>query len=377
MSDKEMRIREEIEKSGGPVGDLRLALAECLIEQEKYAEAWENLHITFDEEDDSASQRAGSLMIDLLLHGHCVELVEPYFICFLFNLYAVDDEDKKRLVIAKAATVTDDSDLAYCIDLYANISGGEEYVAELYRGLGESQLCDLYYSADDGYVKTEIAKALLDRGERQFISDEVFCDMYDGLEVTAALAEYLIEKQDNEALIWLYSENKYERDWDWNEVNETLYAPIIEYILGTEDVSVVSEFIKANEESFGDIYTDLRYAICEFVSNNYLDESGNVRKEWGDLTEVYTMLVDMVFDAQSERDAELTYSDFDKAFVKDAFTACQHYFTDEALEESFGDYDGQIGFSTIYGNVIITEVKDEFLSNLKGALKAVEEKYFY
>ena len=377
MSDKEIRIREEIEKGCGDVGELNLALAECLIEQEKYSEAWEHLKISFDADNGSVGDKACKIMLDLLLHGHCVELVEPYFICFLFNLYAVDDKDKKRLVIAKAATVTEYSDLAYCIDLYANISGGDEYVAELYAGLGADSLKELYYSAEDSDVKTELAKHLLDCGERQFISDEVLCDMYDGLEITVALAEYLIEKQDNEALIWLYSENKYECYWDWNDVNETLYAPIIEYILGTEDVSVVSEFVKANEESFGDIYTDLRYAICEFVSNNYLDESGNVRKEWGNLTEVYTMLVDMVFDAQSERDAELTYSDFDKAFVKDAFTACQQYFTDEALEESFGDYDGQIGFSTIYGNVIITEVKDEFLSNLKGALKAVEEKYFY
>lgn len=377
MSDKEMRIRAEIEKSGDASGELRLALAECLIEEGEYAEAWENLHIAFDEGDDAVGDKVCALMIDLLLHGHCVEAAEPYFICLLFNLYAISDEDKKRIVKAKAATVTEDSDLEYCIELYANISGGAEHVVELYDGLGNDQLCDLYYSADDSYIKTEIAKVLLDRGERQFISDEVLCDMYDGLEITVALAEYLIEKQDNEALIWLYSENKYECYWDWNDVNETLYAPIIEYILGTEDVSVVSEFVKANEESFGDIYTDLRYAICEFVSNNYLDESGNVRKEWGNLTEVYTMLVDMVFDAHSERDAELTYSDFDKAFVKDAFTACGQYFTDEALEESFRDYDGQIGFNTIYGNVIITEVKDEFLSNLKGALKAVEERYFY
>ena len=389
MLDREETIREEIEKNGATDGNLRLELAECLIEQEKYDEAWKTLQICF-ESDAPASQKSCRMMVDLLLGGHCVEIVEPYFLCFLFNLYQIDKEEKKKLILDKAAIVNNHEYLMYCIELYADVVGGDENVLTLYEKfeslceanrinpgeelvwkvgrimqkaieegfdlskLNNRWLVDLYYSIENEHFEMEILKQLFKNDNKEFFCDNLFCDITNGFERTVNLVNYFIDRKNYEAVTWIYNETKCDCQWDWNETNEELYAPIIDFILGTNDVKIVSEFIEANGSYFGNIYTDFQNNICEFVSKNYLDET----------------------DAFGDRDLESIYGCFNKTLLKNAFDSCQKCFTDKALEDSFEILDGATVFNTINGDTIIVEDKEAFLSDLKETLKALEEKYF-
>ena len=242
--------------------------------------------------------------------------------------------------------------------------------------VSDVRLACIYNYTDDEEISLAIRRFIIENRNRHEMSNSMLESFFPDLEIASQLAAYYIWKKDYEVLTWLYMQNKTDCYWDYNDVNDEFFGPIINCILASNDAQVVSDFIKANEDSFGPIYSDYRYYICEFVSNHYLDENGNVRDEWCDLTEVFTMLVDMIFDTFTEEDVERTFGCFNRLFVKNAFETCRNYFTDEALENNFELSDGELWFSTIYGYTFITQNKEGLLEDIKNAFRMVKEKYF-
>jgi hypothetical protein len=57
-------------------------------------------------------------------------------------------------------------------------------------------------------------------------------------------------------------------------------------------------------------------------------------------------------------------------------SSIKHFFTIEALEANISEENGQIIFTTLGGHMIVTEVPDELIENIMGAIKILEEKYF-
>ena len=71
MIDRKKTIRDKIEKKGDTRGDLHLEPAECLIAQEKYDEACENLLFCI-EADTVVRECAYPLIVDILSKGKCI-----------------------------------------------------------------------------------------------------------------------------------------------------------------------------------------------------------------------------------------------------------------------------------------------------------------
>ena len=123
-------------------------------------------------------------------------------------------------------------------------------------------------------------------------------------------------------------------------------------------------------EGFGGIGYEPQYKLIKFVSDRYLDENGAILKEWGDLTEIYRMLVDKIFDIVSNNaEFEDVFGNYSTALVKNAFEMCRDLFTDEALEENFVDWNGELTYDTAYGGGIEVEDKEAFLIKVKDILK--------
>lgn len=414
MLEKEKSIREEIEKTGDLGGGLHLDLAKCLLEQKKYDDAGENLLFCLGA-DTMVRDCAYPLIVDLLSQGKCIDLV-PHMTFEWLRLNCYIEPDKKKAMYMGIAFGTDKlNKIANALDCYILDFGGDENVGAMYdrlenltfeqmpnvdfydycyfeaahdalceavdKGLDLAKLSDvrlacMYNYTDDEEIALAIRRFIIENRNRHEMSNSMLESFFPDLEIASQLAAYYIWKKDYEVLTWLYIQNKTDCYWDYNDVNDEFFGPIINCILASNDAQVVSDFIKANEDSFGPIYSDYRYYICEFVSNHYLDENGNVRDEWCDLTEVFTMLVDMIFDTFTEEDVERTFGCFNRLFVKNAFETCRNYFTDEALENNFELSDGELWFSTIYGYTFITQNKEGLLEDIKNAFRMVKEKYF-
>ena len=413
MIDREKTILQEIEKTGDVGGNLHLELAKCLIEQEKYDEACEQLLFCINA-DTMVRESAYPIIVDLLSQGKCIDLV-PHMTFEWLRLDCYIEPDEKKAMYMGIAFGTDKLEkIANALDCYIIDFGGDENVGAMYdrlenltfeqmpnvdyydycyyeeahdalcealsnglelSKLSEARLTCLLNYTDDEELSFEIIRFIIENCNRDEMSDSMLENIFFNMEVARDLAAYYIWKTDYEVLTWIYIHNKTDCDWDYNEVNDEFFGPIINCILASNDIQVVSNFIEANEDLFGPIYSDYRYYLCEFVSNNYLDESGNIRAEWCDLTEIYTMLVDMIFDTFTEEDVERTFGCFNKLFVKNAFETCKNYFTDEALENNFELSDGELWFSTIYGYTFLTQDKEGLLEDIKNALCIVKEKY--
>ena len=411
MTDKIKNLREEIEKNGDEGGDLHLALAECLIATESYDEACENLLYCLDK-DTAVRECAYPHIVDLLSMGKCIELV-PHMTFEWLRLDAYIEDDKKKAMYMGIAFGTDNlRRIANALECYVIDFGGDENVAAMYdrledltyeqmpgvdyydyfyfdlahealcnaaeKGeldfarLSDARLMDICGYSEDYDVKLEITKYLLEnRG-----SDELWKTVTSDYELGVALVGYFAEKKNYEALTRIYVGFKCDGEWDYNSINEEIYGPVIDCIIKSGDVAVLAEFINACDGYFGEIYSDYRYFICEAVSNNYLDEDGFFRVEWGDLSEVYTMLAELVFDTLGEAEVENTFGCFNKQFVKDAIEFCAHEFTDEALEDRFEEEDGEIRFSTIYGYTFLTQDKEGLKERIIETFEAIEKKYF-
>ena len=405
MSEREKNIREKNNKTG----DLHLELAESLIEQGKYDEACENLLFCL-EKDTVIRENAYPLIVDLLSQGHCVDIV-PHRIFMWLRLDCYIEPEKKKAMYKGIAFGTEKlNKIVGVISCYITDFGGDETVGTMYdryenlileqklvhygrdcydtvhaalceaieKGLDLSKLSDerlvsICNYTEDADIQIYIRRFLWANRNRD-VFESTFD--YDSFDQATWFAEDCIKEKNYAALIWLYTNFKEDRSWNYNDINDEFFGPIINCILASNDIQVVSDFIKANGDSFGPIYSDYRYYICEFVSDNYLDENGNVRAEWCDLTEVFTMLVDMIFDTFTEEEVERTFGCFNRTFVKNAFETCLNHFTDEALESRFEMSYGETWFSTIYGYSFITHNKEGLIEDLKNRLRMVREKYF-
>ena len=250
-----------------------------------------------------------------------------------------------------------------------------------------SIVADKYFSTDSEDEAFEIMRLVLENGKREFFDEyEVFyTDRHYSTQRKAAtirLIHYFISKNDYDMVTWLYIAHRGENFWDWNELNDKIYTPIIDFIVATDDYKAVSSFIEANNSRFeysylGDIYVTLQNKICKFVNDHYLDANGTIRGEWCDLSEVYTMLVERVFDvAAGQDDLETVYSNYNATFLKDAFNACKNLFSDSTLESRFETCDGVTLYWLDYGGGIRVPDKDVFLNNVKEVLTKLEEEYF-
>jgi hypothetical protein len=415
MLEKEKSIREEIEKTGDLGGDLRLELAECLITQEKYDEACENLLRCLDA-DTMVRDCAYPLIVDLLAKGKCIDLVPHMTFEWLRLECYIEPEKKKAMYMGIAFGSEKLNKVATAMECYIMDFGGDENVGAMYDRLenltfeqmpnadyydyyyfelAHNALCEAVWNdldlsklsderlacmaghTDDDEMALEINAFILENGNRDILRRNLFCDAGNGLEKTIRLAQRFIEQENYEAVTWIYTETKSDGPWDWEEANEGLYAPIIDFILETNDIEIVSKFLAANASGLGSIDYELQYKICEFVNENYPDEDGSIQKEWSDLTAVYTMIVCKIFDvAAGVSDLDEVNGEYSSILLKNAFESCRNMLTDEAVEACYAEWNGELTFDGEYGSGGDVEDKEEFLSNLREALKTLEEEYF-
>ena len=249
-------------------------------------------------------------------------------------------------------------------------------------------VADTYFSTESEDEAFEILRLMLENGKREFFdeyevfyTDKCYSNEAQRKAATIRLVHYFISKNDYDTVIWLYISHRGENFWDWNELNDKIYTPIIDFILESNDCEVFSSFIEANKLHFeylylGDIYVTLQNKMCKFVNDHYSDVNGAIREEC-DLSEVYVMLVERVFDvAAGQVDLATVYGNYDAAFLKDAFNACKNLFSDSTLESRFETSDGVTTCWLDYGGGITVPDKDVFLNNVREVLTKLEEEYF-
>ena len=367
-------------------GDVHLILAERFIEQKEYDLAYETLQFCFNA-DTEVRECAYPLLVDLLLQGECIDLLDWDTFDWLCRCYIEPDKKKAMLVsVALRADYSNDNDaegrwlIPSAFEEYINCFGCDENVEAMLERIEENQedeydhvghdcFEDLSYAIEKGLDFSKLSvKRLIWLADnvskygdydiapviRRFIIEnriELSEKAPDKLLKICAyelakIADYFIAKKDYAVLTWLYRESVDGFDcWglDVESIIDEFWHPIYECILASNDVQVVSAFIEAipcvidiekrsHQLSYED-KTEYWDHICEFVSNNYLDESGNVRAEWGDLTGVFQLLVEQTICSYGSDECEVYLGRYNRLFVRNAIEACQKYFTDEALED--------------------------------------------
>lgn len=407
----EKNLRTQIEKGEDSGGDLHLELAKNLIAQEKYDDACECLLFCINA-DTAVREAAYPLIVDLLAMGHCIDSIPHSTFEWLRLDCYIEPDRKKAMYLGIALNTEKLNKIANALECYILDFGGDENVGTLYDRLedltfeqmpnvdfydysyfelahdalcekiemgmpldklSDYRLASICNHTTSDEILTKVQCFIIENRDRDILRERLF-GTEEGLDENVRLIEHYIEKKNYDVLAWLYNENKVDCIWDWEEANESIFSPIIDSILASDDIETVSSFIEAMNDSecegFGGIGYEPQYKLIKFVSDRYLDENGAIQKEWGDLTEIYRMLVDKIFDIVSNNaEFEDVFGNYSTALVKNAFETCKDLFTDEALEENFVDWNGELTYDTAYGGGIEVEDKEAFLIKVKDVLK--------
>lgn len=432
MIDKEKSIREAIEKTGDIGGDLHLELAECLLEQEKYDEACENLLFCLGS-DTIVRDGAYPLLVDLLAKQKCVDLIPYMTIEWLSSLCYIEPDEKKAMYRGIAFGTEDLSKIGLSLERYVDEFGGDINVGYMYDRLedltyeqeGDSvdnfyyeitrdALCEaiknglsptglsyfvtesVYFHTDSERVAFECLKYIYESNNRELLQErDVFSTVTKNNGVVknaiVRLLDYYISQNNYEFVAWIYNDlTSYDNAaciFDYGETCEKIHARVLEFVLASGNVKTVVTFFKTADEAAYHCadYEQLK-ALCDFVIQTYFDENGNVRDEWKevpDLVEsVFFILVDDVFFvAAGEKELEVTYGSYDKRILRTAFEACRGLFeklflNKEEFNKAFEVQDGKLYFISFEGYYITVEDKDIFLSTLKQTLNNLKDKYF-
>ena len=433
MLEKEKSIREEIEKTGDGGGDLHLELAECLIAQEKYDEACENLLFCLGA-DTMVRDCAYPLLVDLLAKGKCVDLIPYMTVEWLSSCCYIESEQKKAMYRGIAFGTENLSKIGLSLECYIREFGGDINVGTMYDRLEDltfeqegdgvddfyyemtcDALCEainnglaptglsyyvtesLYFHTDSEHVAFECLKYIYESGNRELLEQrEVFgatnrknSDVIQNAIIR--LFDYYISKENYEFVAWIYDDltscDNAGCVFDFDEVSEKIHARVFKFVLASQDVKTVSKFFKtADEATYNAADYEQLKALSDFVIHHYFDENGAVRVEWKDvpglIESVFTIFVDNVFFvAAGETELEAAYGDYDKKIVRTAFEECRGLFealflNEKVFSEAFIVQDGQLYFMTFEDYNVLVEDKDIFLSTLKQTLNNLKDKYF-
>jgi hypothetical protein len=415
----EKELKEKLERSEDFGGDLYLELAECLIAEEKYDEACENLLIAI-KGDTEIRECAYPLIVDLISKGKCIDLVpDTTFEWLCFGCY-IEAEKKKDMYIGKAFCTENLDEIGNVLERYITDFGGDENVGKIYDRLSDltyqqmptvstydysldefvhealctalenelpleklsnNRLMQLYAFSNSEALSVKILKYLLDIGVE--VSDWLYDGIFGaecGLGIVASLVESYIEEKNYAILTWIF-DNVDDGCWDYEAVRERITDPIINCIVETNDIKTVSDFVAGNRY-LGKASGDSKWPLFYFIDANYLDESGCVRKEWVDLTSVYEELIDLLTYCCGSEDLDSMYGDLSKKFVQNAFTAFEDIFTDDDSISRQYKYDiHPLGLVYIYssGERVIThkiESLEDFKFYTKTMYKLIKERYF-
>lgn len=433
MLDREKSIREEIEKTGDLGGDLHLDLAECLIEQEKYDEACENLLFCLGA-DTMVRESAYPLLVDLLAKEKCVDLVPYMTIEWLSSLCYIEPEEKKVMYRGIAFGTENLSKIGLSLECYTREFGGDATVGAMYDRLEDltfeqegddcdrfyyeltrDALCEavknglpltglsyfvtesVYFHTDSEQVAFECLKYIYESGNRELLQErDVFSTVTNNKDdviqnAIVRLFDYYISKKNYEFVAWIYNDlTSYDNAhyvFNYDEVCEKIHARVLEFVLASQDVKTVATFFKTADEATYNCadYEQLK-ALSDFVLHNYFDENGDVRDEWKEVPDliesVFTIFVDDVFFvAAGETTLEETYGGYDRKILKTAFESCRSLFealflNEEVFNKAFEGQDDKLYFVSFDDYCISIGDKNIFLFTLKQTLNNLKDKYF-
>jgi len=433
MLEKEKNIREEIGKTGDFGGDLHLELAECLLEQEKYDEACENLLFCLDA-DTIVRESAYPLLVDILAKQKCVDLIPYMTIEWLSSSCYIEPDEKKAMYRGIAFGTEDLRKIGLSLERYVDEFGGDINVGYMYDRLEDltyeqeghsvdnfyyeithDALCEaiknglsptglsyfvtenVYFHTDSENVAFECLKYIYEGGYRELLQDrDVFSIVTKNKDdviknAIVRLFDYYISKKNYEFVAWIYNDltryDNAECTFDYGEACEKIHARVLEFVLASRNVKTVATFFKTADEAtyLCADYEQLK-ALCDFVIQNYFDENGNVRDEWKEVPDLVessftTFVDDVFFVAAGETDLEATYGSYDNRVLRTAFEACRGLFeklflNKEEFNKAFKVQDGKLYFVSFEDYNIMVEDKDIFLSTLKQTLNNLKDKYF-
>lgn len=432
MIDKEKSIREAIEETGDIGGDLHLELAECLLEQEKYDEACENLLFCLGA-DTMVRDGAYPLLVDLLAKQKCVDLIPYMTIEWLSSLCYIEPEDKKAMYRGIAFGTENLSKIGLSLECYIREFGGDINVGYMYDRLedltydqeGDSVdvfyheiMCDalceaiknglsptglsyfvtesVYFHTDSENVAFECLKYIYESGNRELLQErEVFGVVTKDRDVIknaiVHLFDYYISKENYEFVAWIYDDltscENATYVFELDEVCEKIHARVFNFVLASGDVKTVSTFFKnAEYAAYASADYEQLKALSDFVICHYFDENGAIRDEWKEVSGIvelaFSIFVDDVFFvAAGETELEARYGGYDKKILRFAFEECRSLFeelflNEGLLNEAFQEDEGKTYFVSFEGYNILVEDKDIFLSTLKQTLNDLKDKYF-
>ncbi len=414
-------------------GDSHFKLAEELIAQGRFDEACENLLLCL-HADTMVRDLAYPVIVELLAKGHCINMISHDTFEWL-RLNCFIEPDKKKAMYRGIAFGTEKlHKIANALECYVMDFGGDKTVGEMYdrledltyeqmpdvdyydyffyeithdalcdaveNGLSLSDLSDnrlisVYFHTSSENVVFAVLAFIYENDKRNLLEErEIFSSTGENNEsiknALARLVEHYAEKKDYKTLAWLYNDlvscDNAEMIFDGgdDEVYERIHTPIYQTVLGSDDPKTVATFFE-NSVYYGAGF-DLRKNLCDFVMDHYLDETGEVRAEWNQASElmesVCTMLMDYVFYiANGEYESETVYGGYDKRAVKHIFEKCRHMFDELFDDEEFfnnriEEQDGGLCFVTFDDCYIDIDDKEVFLSKVKETLHEIEKIYF-
>ena len=359
MIDREKSIREEIEKTGDAGGDLHLELAQCLIAQEKYDEACENLLFCIDA-DTMVRDCAYPLIVDLLSKGQCIDVV-PHMTFEWLRLDCYIEPEKKKAMYMGIAFGSDKlNKIATALECYIIDFGGDANVGAMYdrledltyeqmpdvdyydyyyyeqtidalceavkNGLSLSDLSDywperIYFHTDSEIVAFECLKYIYESGKRELLQErEIFSTVTKDSEVIknaiVRLLDFYISKKNYEVVAWIYNDltchDNAECTFDYDEVSEKIHARVLGFVIASQDVKTVSTFFKnAPESTYLAADDEQLKALCDFVIHHYFDENGTVRDEWEEVPD----LIESVFTIANMENNNLNF-DFNDGVLR-------------------------------------------------------------
>lgn len=432
MLGKEKSIREEIEKTGDIGGDLHLELAECLLEQEKYDEACENLLFCL-RADTMVRDGAYPLLVDLLAKQKCVDLIPYMTIEWLSSLCYIEPDEKKAMYRGIAFGTENLSKIGLSLECYIREFGGDINVGAMYDRLedltyvqeGDSVdvfyyeiMCDalceaiknglsptglsyfvtesVYFHTDSERAAFECLKYIYESNNRELLQErDVFSTVTKNNGVVknaiVRLLDYYISQNNYEFVAWIYNDlTCYDNAlciFDYGEVCEKIHTRVLDFVLAPENVKTVATFFKtADEAAYHCADYEQIKALSDFVIQNYFDENGNVRDEWKEVPDLVessftTFVDDVFFVAAGEKELEATYGSYDKRILRTAFEACRGLFerlflNKEEFNKAFEVQDGKFYFISFEGYDITVEDKESFLYALKQTLNNLKDRYF-
>jgi hypothetical protein len=182
------------------------------------------------------------------------------------------------------------------------------------------------------------------------------------------------------------SEN-YPDDWIATESNEKVYGPIIDCVIASGDLRIVSDFIcETNFECSWNLSGEHYRKIQELVLQNYFKD-GIVRSEWEKLDpnfmeEAFQYIVEEVFFAADMYDdddyIDGEYKKYDPRIIKKAFEACGNIFTEKDFCGEWEERDNKPCFLSPYLNVIFyveNNDREAWREKVNAILAKVKETY--